>query len=76
MLCLIDSLSLSCVNIKEDFPEEDGEEDEDLSMTLASLRMQQEGRAKEGGEKASSGGDTPGNTQSDGTIITQVVTEE
>ena len=74
MLRLIVSLSLSCVNIKEDFPEEDGGEDEDLSMALASLRMQQEGRAKEGGDKASSGGETPGISQSDGTIITQVVT--
>lgn len=73
MLRLIYSLF---VNIKEDFPEEGDGEDEDLSAALASFRMQQEGRVKEGGEKASSGGETPGNTQSDGTIITQVVTLE
>lgn len=62
--------------IQEEFSEE-GELDEDLSAALATLRLQQEGRAQDGpkrtsGEKAVSGSGASEGLKTDGTIITQV----
>lgn len=65
---------------QEEFSEEEDEQDEDLSAALATLRLQQEGRAKDGtkrsgqigGDKSFLVGGASGDSRSEGAVITQV----
>lgn len=71
----------SCTHAQEEFSEEEDEHDEDLSVALATLRFQQEGRTKDGIPKRSGkqGGESGGSAlglgvtaPTDGTVVTQV----
>lgn len=65
---------------QEEYSEEEDEQDEDLSAALATLRLQQEGRAKDGSKRSGQiGGDksvliggASEDSRSEGVVITQV----
>lgn len=78
------SISLLCSfyadELQEEFSDEEDGQDEDLSAALATLRMQQEARTKDGGSKrpgqeAGGKGGSVGDTGGDGSIETAIRTQ-
>lgn len=73
-------VSTTVLITQEEFSDEEDGQDEDLSAALATLRMQQEGRAKDGGSKrpgheAGGRGGSAGGASGDGPAETAIRTQ-